>query len=531
MKEFSCRLILLMVGALSATGAVAQDGTEFASLHAAELGSNGVLTGGGGPAYSPDSALVDFIGQVHMSLAGAYKSSAQHPRVFMTQAELNDLATRINSPGSFSEQAFAKLTKQVKADLDADVDWDAAYAGCDLDIYLHSFSMEAAGGYSGEIRSQAQMSAALKAKPGKTAPAGAAVAAARMAVYAALVKAGAHAAPGSPAPDQAVAVSRRILLAWANRGFRDQQGHTLKKAEQFCDGKGRLDPNFQNGVALQVSRGVVYSVDAQDMLQSLAALSPAEVNALNSFHTALFELIVEASQFRFNLPELNHPDSVCELYSNHTGTALMGMISIARLLDDERRFNAVVFGGDRADHLPIPWTAYFDRAIYGEADKPIACYKNTGPDRATSKNSFQTPVVAPGEIEDRYRNANKDQAFGYTLGLLAELYNTAEMLRIAGFDAYGYRGSHHQSIEMATQYYSCFGKHAGLDGTVTADNARACPDYQQYVGQVLNGLDAVVLIGSYRFPKNTAITELESPAKTYMARYSVDVVRFGRWRE
>jgi hypothetical protein len=33
--------------------------------------------------------------------------------------------------------------------------------------------------------------------------------------------------------------------------------------------------------------------------------------------------------------------------------------------------------------------------------------------------SFQTAVVAPGEIEDRYRTANAVQGFGYTLGILA----------------------------------------------------------------------------------------------------------------
>lgn len=527
-----CRLIELLVGVLFISwGAFAQSGAQFAYLNAAGTGGNGVETEGSGPAESPDSGVVRSVGEIHASMAGAYKSSPQHPRVFTTQAELNDSATRINSSGSFSEQAFAKLTKEVKADLANDVDWDAAYAGCDLDMYLHSFSFEAETGYVGQTRSQEQMSAALKSKPGMKPPAGAAVVSARLAMYAALVKAGAHPAPGSPTAEQAAAVSRKILLSWAGHGFRDPQGHFLKRAEQFCDDKGKFDAYYESATGLQVGRGVVYSVEGQDLLQSIGALSPAEVNALNSFHSALFDLIVEASQFRFNVPQLNKPDTVCELYSNHTGAALMGMISVARLLDDEHRFNAVAFGGDRTIRLPIPWTAYFDRAIYGESDKPIACYKNSGPDRLTSKNSFQTSIVAPGEIEDRYRNANKEQAFGYTLGLLAELYNTAEMFRIAGYGPYGYRGSHHQSVEMATQYYACFGKHPGLDETVTADNARACPDYQQYIGQVAHALEPVILIGSYRFPQNAAITELEGPARTNAAKSPIDVLRFGKWRD
>jgi len=532
MSRTRCRLIELLIGVLSLSwGALAQSGAQFAHLKAANTGGNWVEMEGSRPAESPASSVIRSVGEIHTSMAGAYKSSAQHPRVFITQAELNDSAARINSQGSFSEQAFAKLTKQVKADLASDVDWDAAYAGCDLDIYLHSFSFEAESGYAGQTRSEAQMSAALKSKSGLRPPAGAAIVSARLATYAALVKAGARLAPGSPTPEQAMALSRKILLSWANRGFRDPQGHFLKSAEQFCDDKGKFDPYFQSAAGLQVGRGVVYSVDGQDLLQSLGALSPSEVNVLNSFHSELFNLIVEASQFRFHLPELNHPDRVCELYSNHTGAALMSMISIARLLDDERKFKAVAFGGDPSIRLPIPWTSYFDRAIYGEADKPIACYKNSGPDRLSSKNSFQTSIVAPGEIEDRYRNANKEQAFGYTLGLLAELYNTAEMFRIAGFGAYGYRGSHHQSIEMATQYYACFGKHPGLGETVTAGNARACPDYQQYIGQVVHALEPVILIGSSRFPQNTAITELEDPAKTNAAKSSIDVLRFGKWRD
>jgi hypothetical protein len=37
-------------------------------------------------------------------------------------------------------------------------------------------------------------------------------------------------------------------------------------------------------------------------------------------------------------------------------------------------------------------------------------------------------VVAPGEILDRYRNANTGQAFGYTLGVLAGLFNMADLM-------------------------------------------------------------------------------------------------------
>jgi hypothetical protein len=132
------------------------------------------------------------------SLSGAYKSSPQHPRVFMTQADINDMDARINSPGSFSAQNFVRLSNQIKADFAANVDWDAVYSGCDLDIYLHAFSYEPPGGYADEIRSASQLSTAMHVKSGLTPPNGAAIVASRLALYAVLVKAGVHAAPGSP---------------------------------------------------------------------------------------------------------------------------------------------------------------------------------------------------------------------------------------------------------------------------------------------------------------------------------------------
>jgi hypothetical protein len=59
---------------------------------------------------------------VYPSLAGSYTSSAQHPRVFITPTDMNDMVTRINSSGSFSAQSFARLSNKVKTDLAANVD-------------------------------------------------------------------------------------------------------------------------------------------------------------------------------------------------------------------------------------------------------------------------------------------------------------------------------------------------------------------------------------------------------------------------
>jgi hypothetical protein len=470
-------------------------------------------------------------GDVYPSLAGSYTSSAQHPRVFITPTDMSDMVRRINSSGSFSADSFARLSNKVRADLAATVDWDAVYSGCDLDIYLHAFSYEPTTGYADEIRTSSQLGSAMHVKEGTSPPTGAAIVASRLALYAVLVKSGAKPPTVGPSSGEAAALAKRILLAWANRGFRDQKGNFQTKAEQFCDGQQHFNVVIQNGVGLQVGRGIIYSVHAQDLLQSIGAFNSAQTNQLNVFHSAMFNLIREASNFRAALPQMNGPATICERYSNHVGAHLLGLLAIARLLDDGRKFNAVLYGNDRSIPVAIPWTDWFNHAVYGEHDKPIACHKNTGPDSLASHPSFQTAVVAPGEIEDRYRNANTGQAFGYTLGVLAGLYNMADLMKNAGFDAFVYRGTHSQSIEMATQYYACYGKSSGFKKTVTADNARACSDYQQYVGQIVNGLEVDIVMGAYRFPKNSVITELERAAKAAAGADVLDAIRFGRWRD
>jgi hypothetical protein len=479
----------------------------------------------------PVDTLARTAPNVYPSLAGSYTSSAQHPRVFNTPAEMSDMVTRINSSGSFSAQSFAGLSNKVKADLAANVDWDAVYSGCDLDIYLHSFSYEPTTGYADEIRTTSQLGSAMHVKEGMSPPTGAAIVASRLAIYAALVKSGAKAPTGGPSAGDAAALAKRIVLVWANRGFRDQRGNVLSRAEQFCDGQQHFNVVVQNGVGLQIGRGIIYSVHTQDLLQSIGAFNSAQTNQLNVFHAAMFNLIREASNFRAALPQMNGPATLCERYSNHVGAHLLGLLAIARLLDDGRKFNAVLYGVDRSIPLAISWTDWFNHAVYGEQDKPIACHKNTGPDSLASHPSFQTAVVAPGEIEDRYRNANAGQGFGYTLGVLAGLFEMSDLMENAGYDAFGYRGTHQQSVEMATQYYACYGENAGFKKSVTAENARACPDYQQYVGQIVNGLELDIVMGAYRFPGNSLITELEPAAKAAAGTDVLDAIRFGRWRD
>ena len=222
--------------------------------------------------------------EAYPALSGAYRGTTQHPRVFMSQVGLDELNKRINVRGSFSAQNFVKLSNQLKADVAANVDWDAAYSGCDLDVYLHAFSHEPMTGYANEIRTAGQAAAAMNLRPGMSAPAGAAIVASRLALYAALVKAGAKTPAGAPSAAQAAALATRILLAWATHGFHDQRGRFLNSAEQTCDSQRRacrrLEGKIMSDLQIARERHLFRSI-AQDLLQSVSALDETETNQLN----------------------------------------------------------------------------------------------------------------------------------------------------------------------------------------------------------------------------------------------------------
>jgi hypothetical protein len=453
--------------------------------------------------------------------AGNYHSLAEHPRVFATAAELKEMAARINRPGSYSMQRFGLLAKQIARDLAARNDWDATYAGCNYGGYLYAFSYEPQDGHNAETHDL------LKLPAGTLAPAGAAVVASRLALYAALIKAGAVTPAGAPSADQAAGLAKRILLAWADRGFRDASGR-FRQPSGTCDESGKVAVGNASGIPLVLGRGVVYSVQAQDLLQFTDTISAAEASRLNAFHGALFELIRQSFNVRFGQP---YP--LCERYSDHAANGLAGLVAIARLLDDERRFNAVLLGKDPTIPVVEPWTKFFDHAIYGENERAIDCYDNPGRDSLTSHPSFDTPTTAPGEIEDRYRNKGPGQGIGYPMFTLERLVNVAEILRVAGFDAYGYRGRHRQSIESAIGYYACFGKGADFGKIVTAENSGSCPNAPQYYGKVVNGVDQLATFGAYRFPNNASITDVETSAKAASSTggFSTDALLFGKWRD
>ena len=483
---------------------------------------NDAIAGSGRPLHHLDAPEMPFRTATVPNISGSYHSLTEHPRVFTSTDELKDLVSRINQPGTYSARRFAQLARQTARDLAAPNDWDATYSGCFVGPYLYAFSYEPQDGHDAETH------AALKLAPGVKAPAGGAVVASRLALYAALVKAGAVAPPHSPDAEQAAALAKRILLAWADRGFpRDERGRFLSLSGLSCDKTGKITQYTGWALPLQVGRGVVYSVHAQDLLESIGALNASEVARLNALHIALFELIRQGYNQGFGSPE---PE--CQRYTNGYANGVAALLAIARLFDDPRRFNAVLYGNDRSIPVLMPWIRFFDGAIYGESDHPMDCVVNQGRDGLHSGPGFETSIVAAGEVQDRYR-AGLLQTFGYPMFTLERLINAAEVLRIAGFDPYSYRGNHKQSIEMALQYYSCYGQTPGFYKTVSRENARTCPNYEQYYGKVVNGVDANEVFGAYRFPTDAAITALEEAAKEKASTgaFSLDAILFGKWRE
>jgi hypothetical protein len=469
-------------------------------------------------------------------LAGSYRRLTEHPGVFTTPPELKDLAARINRPDSYSMARFGQLADQIKRDLASGINWDITYSGCHGVTYNYTFS------YEPQDHNEAGLRSTLQLPPGAKYPTGAAVVASRLALYAALVKAGAVAPPGSPSADQATSLAKRILLAWADHGFpRDAHGHIVSLLTKACRGNASLPltskPITLSTGVLELGRGVVYSVHAQDLLQYLGALNAEEERRLGALHGGLFDLIREALNGFWGAMVFPYPAAA--RYGNVPTNAVASLLATARLRDDERQFNAVLYGIDPSIPVLLPWTRLFDRIIYGESDSIPESGQNRFSDSLTSlKNhtDYQGPNVAPGEIADRTRGAYELQGIGYPMFTLERLIDAAEVMRIAGFDPYGYRGRHRQSIEMAIAYYACFARHAGFYKIVSADNSAACPDAAQYYGKLVNAVDPNVVIGAHRFPTNRAITEVEDAAKALPlanppTTFSTDAILFGKWRD
>ncbi len=491
--------------------------------------------GGSGTIKIPDAPPVRREPASYPHLAGRYVSLDAHPRVFDTREELQDIARRANSPATYTSRQFSALADRVRRDIAAKVDWQATYAGCDMEIYLRGFSYEQKPAY-GNDRSDEQLRAAMHGRPGLAPPHGAAIVAARAALYAALVQAGGVPPTGAPSAADAAAFAKRILLAWADHGFHDETGAFRLTEEKYCD----LDPNGKPHVTqygtfvgtLTLSRGVIYSVHAQDLLEGIGGLTRDEQTRLDAFHHNMFVTIRAIHNQEYDIDmKWKYSD---EVYNNQFVGHLTALLSIARLFDDEQDFDAALNGGNGARAIRLPWIELFDHVIYGANDTPLLnITPNSSVDPLKSHPAYSTASVAAGEINDRYRRSNPAQGMGYPTGSLQGLYMAAELMKIAGLNAYDYRGTHGQSLEMATSYYACFAKYAGFSKVVTAENSRNCPDAAEYLGTIVNGVESNVLIGAYRFPDDVALVSLDAAAKDDFRRsaFSLEPILFGKWRD
>jgi hypothetical protein len=495
---------------------------------------NAAINGSGTVSF-PDAPPVRKAPTSYPPVTGSYVSLKDHPRVFDTSADLQDIARRANTPGTFTAERFGGLAARVGQHLGAKVDWEATYAGCDVEIYLRGYAFEQKPAY-GNDRSEEALATAMQVRSGLAPPHGAAIVAARAALYAALVQAGAKPPARGPTADAASSLAKRIVLAWADHGFRDDAGAFRNADEKYCD----LDPDgkahtTQFGTfvgALTHARGVIYSVHAQDLLEGIGAVTPAEQAQMDMFHRNMFDVIRSINNAQYGVSmKWRYSD---ETYNNQFATHLVALLSIARLLDDGENLKAVLDGGKGSRTVKLPWIELFDHIIYGPNDTPLLnITPNSSVDPVKSHPGYQTAIVAAGEINDRYRHSNPSQGMGYPMGSLEALDMAAEILRNSGLDAYGYRSAHGQSIEMATQYYACFAKYAGFAAMVTKDNSRQCPDARQYWGMVVNAVQPNILIGAYRFPQNQALTELEVPARAAFVKSSASLepILFGKWRD
>jgi hypothetical protein len=519
-------------------------GAILVKLHGAPLFVHGIrVVGsvenaaikGSGTVEFPDAPPVRSVPASYPRLAGHYVSLYAHPRVFDTREDLEDIARRANSPGTFTSSRFSALADRVRRDMAAHVDWQATYSGCDLEIYLRGFSYEQKPAY-GNDRSDDELRAAMHGHSGLAPPHGAAIVAARAALYAALVETGAVPPPGAAPAVEAAAFAKRILLAWADHGFRDQSGAFRGTEPEYCD----LNPDGKPHVtqfgtfvgALTLSRGVIYSVDAQDLLEGIARLTPDEQVRLDAFHHNMFAVIRSINNQEYDVNrKWRYSD---EVYNNQFVGHLTALLSIARLEGDQPDFYAALTGGDGARTVKLPWIELFDHVIYGANDTPLLnITPNSSIDPLKSHPAYSTAIVAAGEINDRYRHDNPAQTIGYPMGSLEGLYMAAEVMKIAGLDAYAYRGAHGQSLEMATNYYACFAKYVGFRKVISAANSEACPDATQYLGTIVNGVEENMLIGAYRFPDNREFLALDAPAKTSLAKspFSLEPILFGKWRD
>src|SRR5258708_5300989 len=289
---------------------------------------NAAINGSGTVSF-PDAPPVRKAPASYPPVTGSYVSSKDHPRVFDTRADLQDIARRANTPGTFTAERFGALAARVGQHLGANIDWEATYSGCDMEIYLRGYAFEQKPAY-GNDRSEETLATAMQVRSGLAPPHGAAIVAARAALYAALVQAGAKPPAGGPTVSAASNLANRIVLAWADHGFRDDAGAFRNAEAKYCD----LDPDgkahtTQFGTfvgALTHARVVIYSVQAQDLLEGMGAVTPADQARMDLFHHNMFDVIRSINNAQYGVSmKWRYSDPT---YTNTFPPHLLGLLCI-----------------------------------------------------------------------------------------------------------------------------------------------------------------------------------------------------------
>lgn len=383
------------------------------------------------------------------SLPGNYRSSGStYPQVLTNPERMRALLT-VKSP--IVALALHRLENNTRAILSARSVLAPPYSGCDFREYLRRFSVG---------------------------PEGAAPRIHSLATYAYLASLAPHRFD-SHLGDAAAAGAVAAIASWSKTGFR-HDGRIMAHAADYCSEQG-LQSGVKGAVGLQIGRGMIPFVNAIDLLQGRGAIPSNELPELQEFLRNQLGVVLESANVHASQP------LDCGRFDNQASTHLWAIMVLARYLDDAATIEAVA---GHVSHTPLKlsWPSQLAGAVYGENDRPRACYANPDP-----AYYFQMDTTAPGELDDRFRG-KPFQPFGYTLGSLVALIASAEILENAGFAALAYHGPKGQSLRLALDYYAFYLKtFLSFDAVSLPKSGIRYPDFAQYAGQPFTrGMGATV---------------------------------------
>ena len=422
-----------------------------------------------------------------------------HPHVYFSEQDFLNLLSQRNALEVSA--ALSSLEKRVQNDVNNPTTYTTPYSGTDINAYLE---------LTYEVGSAARTAADL-------------------ATYSYLVSA--NRGYGSPTLAQSARdLGKRILLVWAQSGFRDAQGNFRSDINTYYDSSvtdatpGTNAAKFDIG--LVIGRGMPYWADAQDLLMAQNAFSNAELTTLSTFANNLFTLAETAGNYRATNSNLD-----CNRYSNHASITVSGLLALASLLQDPERLQNVALG--TGSGIVIPWTTEMQKNIYGQGDPLLNCAPNDG------TVYQQTSTVTPGEIDDRYRAQPYQGLSGYPVFSLNYLLLGAQIMQRAGLSGFGFVGDHQETLQSAADYYSYYFTRFLSDAwnVVPSDTYNPYGSYKQYVGmnvssangdtvKAADGIAELYLLAHRAYPTDTRIGATLYKIRTFVSDNSPAPVPF-----